>query len=282
MVSDSTSKTLPVLRWVGGKRNLVPEITKYVALSKYTGKYYEPFIGGGAVFFGFDVQKSFISDVNVSLIHFYLEMKANPRLLSLIEKESRKYEKLADDEKIGYFYDVRDNFNRREMNTRHSIDFYVLNKLSFNGIFRENSSGNYSTPFGYKKLLITPNVQNWNLAVLKLKKSTIRNWSFEKTCTKPIAGDFVYLDPPYVSTSDEVSFTAYSSKGFSIEKHRELAEICRDLSKRKVKFLLSNSDTTLTREIFSDFRINEISASRTISAKSTSRNPVTELLIHNM
>ena len=272
---------LPLLKWVGGKRTLLPEIIPRIVASGAIGRYLEPFIGGGAVFFGFAPSGAIISDLNASLIHFYYSVRDDEKLLSRITSDARNYAKLGLDEQEEFFYKVRKRFNSRNMDTRHAADFYLLNKLGFNGLYRENSLGDYNTPFGHRKSLPIPDPANWKNVMKILKKTNIRNQSFEVTCSKAKQGDFVYLDPPYVPITPTAAFTSYSADGFGLDKQKLLAEVCTELTKRKVKFLLSNSDAAMTREIFADFAFTEISAQRLVSAKSSGRKPVGELLISN-
>jgi DNA adenine methylase len=271
----------PILKWVGGKRTLLPEILPRISISGAKGRYIEPFVGGGAVFFGIAHVGAIISDLNSSLIHFYKSVRDDDILFSRINSDAKNYSKLDIGAQEEFFYKVRKRFNARKMDTRHAADFYLLNKLGFNGLYRENSSGEYNTPFGHRKTLPTPDVSNWGNAKRILKKTQIKNQSFEITCLKAEKGDFVYLDPPYIPLTPTAAFTTYSADGFGLDKQKLLAEVCKDLTKRKVLFLLSNSDTNLTKEIFSDFTFTEISAQRLVSAKAIGRKPVGELLISN-
>ena len=271
----------PIIKWVGGKRTLLAEIVPRIHKSKFTGRYYEPFIGGGAVCFALNPGKSSISDVNGSLIHFYSVVRDDTSVLKLLSKDANNYANMTEDERAEYFYKVRKRFNKRNFDRRHAADFYILNKIGFNGLYRENANGELNTPFGHRKSIPIPNQENW-LAVQKiLKNSNLAEKSFVNAITHARKGDFVYFDPPYVPISPTAAFTSYSSDGFGRREQELLASVCHDLTKKGVNFLLSNSDTAITHEIFGDFQFTKISAQRLVSAKASGRKNVSELLISN-
>ncbi len=272
---------LPPIKWVGGKRSLLKEILPRIKKVYADGTYFEPFVGGGAVFFGLKPKVAFISDSNSSLIHFYQTMSDDFALLNLINEDAETYNSLTDTEQKAYFYMVRERFNQRSLDNRHAADFYLLNKLGFNGLYRENSSGFYNTPFGQRNKLPVPAFANWSAAREMLHSASPQTLPFEDSCARAEKGDFVYFDPPYIPLTETASFTSYSASGFGLDKQELLAEVCRELKGKGTNFLLSNSDTEITREIFNGFNFTQISAQRLVSAKSSSRVPVGELLISN-
>jgi DNA adenine methylase len=280
-VDTKANPCQPLIKWVGGKRSLLPEVLPRIEKSNFSGRYFEPFIGGGAVFLALSPKNASISDFNSSLIHFYKVVRDDKELLPKLLRESKSYEKLIDCEKELYFYKTRDRFNKRNFDFRHAADFYILNKIGFNGLYRENASGMFNTPFGHRKTLPIPDIENWDRVRKLLRVASPKHQSFEMACGRAKKGDFVYFDPPYIPLTQTAAFTSYSAEGFGIVKQELLAEVCRDLTRKKVKFLLSNSDTRLTREMFGEFIHTEISAQRLVSASIKGRKPVGELLISN-
>lgn len=274
---------MPVVKWVGGKRQLLDEINKYIPDDFNT--YYEPFFGGGAVFFHIQPKKAVINDLNMDLITTYKVIKNKPD--ELIE-ELKKHKNTSD-----YFYNLRNldldcekykNLTEVEKAAR----LIYLNKTCFNGLFRVNNSGHFNTPFGNYK---NPNIVNE--PVIKAVNSyfnnneiTIRNDDYAAVLKNAQTGDFVYLDPPYDPVSDTSSFTGYNAGGFTRENQKELRDVCIELDKKRVKFLLSNSATSYIKEIydaslFKILKIEIVKAKRNINSNGNKRGEVDEVLIRN-
>lgn len=278
MATKSKNKLLqPFLKWAGGKRQLLPEIRKYIP-TKYN-TYYEPFVGAGAVLFDLQPKKAVINDVNVELINTYEVIKDH--VDELIE-DLKKHENDSE-----YFYKIRDLDRQEEFKSltpvQKSSRIIFLNKTCFNGLFRVNSQGQFNVPFGKYK-----NPQIVNEIVLKavshfLNKSkvTITNQDFQEVVANAKKGDFVYFDPPYDPVSDTSSFTGYSLDGFNKQDQERLRDTFVELDKRGCYVLLSNSATDYIKDLYKDFHIEIVSASRNINSNASKRGKIDEVLVMN-
>ncbi|PTD31238.1 DNA adenine methylase [Mycoplasma leachii] len=269
----------PILKWVGGKRQLLNEIIPLIPEKINT--YVEPFLGGGAVLFFVQPKKAIVNDLNKELINVYNTIKNNPKELisKLRELKSLNSEK--------YFYDLR-SLDRN--NDFHQLDnvfraarIIYLNKTCYNGLFRVNKAGQFNTPYGrYKK----PNIFDLN-NILEMSRYfndnniQIINKSYEEVLKNLKKGDFVYLDPPYMPLSSSSSFTGYTQSGFDENQQIKLKQICDALNKKGVKFLLSNSDHPFIKDLYKNYTITIIKAKRVINSKSDKRGEINEILVRN-
>lgn len=269
----------PVLKWVGGKRQLIPEVEKYFPSIKDISTYYEPFVGGGAVLFHFRPRKAVINDVNEELINLYKVIKDDVE--SLIKDLERYY----NDEKL--YYEIRaldrsPNFNNLT-NVERASRIHFLNKTCYNGLYRVNSSGEFNTPFGRYK---NPNIKNE--AVLRavsfyFNKNNIKilNGDFEEALKGIRKGSFVYFDPPYYPISDSSNFTGYSLGGFDKDEQIRLKRLCDKLNERGIRFLLSNSSAEFIKNLYQDYDIVQVNANRSINSIGSERGKIEEVLVKN-
>jgi DNA adenine methylase len=278
-VAKSTKNKLaqPFLKWAGGKRQLLPEIRKYLPQKIKT--YYEPFIGAGAVLFDIQPKKAVINDINTELVNVYETIKNHAD--ELIE-DLKKHENDKD-----YFYEIRDLDRRPEYKQLSPIErasrIIYLNKTCFNGLFRVNSQGQFNVPFGKYK-----NPQIVNEVVIRAVHNylssndvQIMNEDFEAVVETAKKGDFVYFDPPYDPVSDTSSFTGYSLDGFNKDDQKRLKYLFVELDKRGVNVMLSNSATDFIKELYEGFNIQIVSASRNINANASGRGKIDEVLVMN-
>jgi DNA adenine methylase len=259
----------PFLKWVGGKRQLLAELRAFVP-SRY-GCYHEPFLGGGALFFDIRPSKSVLSDVNRELIDCYLAVR--DQVASLIEalKEHRYDE--------DHYYTVRDgDFSRASLVERAARTMF-LNRTGFNGLYRVNRSGKFNVPFGRYTRPRICNEENLRACSAALESAELKVQDFETTCASARAGDFVYLDPPYVPVSRTAAFTAYAKGGFDLEDQRRLSVVFGQLSDRGVVALLSNSDVPEVRELYADFTVATVRASRAVNSDALGRGSVSEVVV---
>ncbi len=269
---------LPVLKWAGGKRQILNEIRKH-SPGRFL-VYHEPFVGGGAVFFDLQPSKAVINDVNAELINVYRIIKLN--VDELIESLSRhKNEK-------DYFYRIRrldrdkKAYSRLTPVQRASRTIF-LNKTCFNGLFRVNSAGQFNTPFGQYKSVDFINEKVLRAVSAYFNESDIRftcqDFELALECTRK--GDFVYLDPPYDPITNTASFTGYSRMGFNRREQVRLKSVCDNLHKKGVMFLLSNSATDFVMDLYEDYRITTIQARRVVNSRGDGRGKVDEVLVTN-
>lgn len=267
----------PFLKWVGGKRQLMPAITGF--LPQEITNYYEPFIGGGAVLFHLQPKKATINDFNEALINVYNTIKINPEEL-IEDLKTHKNESQ-------YFYNVR-ALDREEgfselSDVKKASRVIYLNKTCYNGLYRVNSSGEFNSPFGKYK---NPNIVN-EITIREVSKYlnsneiTILNGDFEDAVKGIRKGAFVYFDPPYHPISESSSFTGYVEGGFGVDEQIRLRDLCVSLNEKGVKFLLSNSATPFIEELYKDFEINYVKASRSINSNAKKRGEIDEVLIRN-
>lgn len=263
----------PFLKWAGGKARLIEQFEPY--FPKDYGRYFEPFIGGGALFFRMQPEDAVISDINERLIDAYTAIRDElPALMELLERHSNKHSR-------DYYYRARERFNHgRNLSVveRASLMIY-LNKTCFNGLYRENRRGDFNVPIGS---YVNPTVfreENLLAVSRQLQNTEICVRSFEHVLQNAREGDFVYFDPPYVPLSATSSFTSYVGAGFDLQMQQRLAEVFTELAHRGCYVFLSNSDSPVVRELYKGWRMENIRAGRAISAKGSARNAVNELLV---
>lgn len=268
-------ETYPIVKWVGGKRQLMFELLKN--MPKDYNRYFEPFIGGGALFFELQPNNAYISDMNEELINLYQVVRDNvDELITDLQKHDISKE---------YFMEIR-NIDRTEeyqnwSDIKKASRFIYLNRTCFNGMYRVNSKGEFNVPFGhYKNPRILDENNLINCSHL-LQRTEIKQADFSEVLKKVKKGDFVYFDPPYVPLSETSSFTSYTKDGFDIDMQFKLRDVCNDLDSMGVKFLLSNSDTKLVNELYENYNIKKVFASRQINANANGRGKITEVLVRN-
>lgn len=269
-VVQSTVAPRPFLKWAGGKSQLIQQYIRYFPEDFKT--YYEPFLGGGALFFYLNPPSAVLTDINAELVNAYCCVRDNvEELIALLDVHQLKHCK-------EYYYQVR-QWNRLT-GIEKAARLIYLNKTCFNGLYRENSKGEFNVPFGQYK---NPKICNPLLlrsVSAALKKAQIEVRSFEDILNHASScNDFVYFDPPYHPISPTSNFTAYSRDAFSQDDQIKLQAVFRELARRGVKVMLSNSDCIFIRELYRDFNIYSISASRVINSKASKRGRISEVLI---
>lgn len=268
-------ETYPIVKWVGGKRQLMFELLKN--MPKSYNRYFEPFIGGGALFFELQPENAYISDMNEELIDLYSVVRDNVyELISDLSKHEISKE---------YFLEIRNLDRTSEYKNLSDVQrasrFIYLNRTCFNGLYRVNSQGQFNVPFGnYKNPRIVDENNLLNCSEL-LKNTEIKCADFSGILSKVKKGDFVYFDPPYVPLNETSSFTSYTKDGFDMDMQFKLREVCDELDSMGVKFMLSNSDTKFVNELYSNYEIKKVFASRAVNANAEGRGKITEVLVRN-
>jgi DNA adenine methylase len=277
MVMSKNKLVAPFLKWVGGKRQIMPAIVEH--LPKNTKTYIEPFIGGGAVLFHLQPKKAIINDFNSELINVYRVVKNNLEEL-IIDLQKHKNES-------DYFYKLRgvdrtDKFKAMTDIEKASRVIY-LNKTCFNGLYRVNNSGEFNSPFGKYK---NPNIVNEPTLravsyYLNENDIQLQNTDYEEIMKAAGKSSFIYLDPPYHPVSESSNFTGYVQGGWAAEDQVRLKKACDELTKRGVKFLQSNSSADLIKAQYQDYIVCTVKANRSINSDGEKRGEVEELLIKN-
>lgn len=268
----------PILKWAGGKRQLLPEIMPLI--DKSCSPYVEPFVGGGAVFLELQPKEAIINDFNEELINVYRTVRDDPEgLLAALEKHERS--NCAE-----YFYEIRAMDRSPAYAAMPAVEkaarIIYLNKTCYNGLYRVNSSGQFNAPYGRYK---SPSIANAP-AILALSRYlrgrgiVIRQGDYREVLKDLQPGAFVYLDPPYMPLSSSASFTGYTENGFGYEQQVALKEECDKLREKGIAFLQSNSDCPEIRELYQGYAMRTVRAKRSINSNAGKRGEICEVLIY--
>ena len=278
---EQTKKVIlqPFTKWTGGKRQLLPVIREL--MPKKYNRYFEPFVGGGALFFDLAPKDAVINDFNAELINCYQQIKDNPQELIEILKVHQEYNSKE------YYLDLRsaDRDERIDMMSevqRAARILYML-RVDFNGLYRVNSKNQFNVPYGrYKNPKIVDEELISAISVyLNNNQLEIKTGDFENAVLDVQPGDFVYFDPPYIPLSETSAFTSYTHEGFSYDDQVRLRDTFKKLSDTGAYVMLSNSSSFLVEELYRDFNIHYVEATRTNGAKSSSRGKISEIIVTN-
>ena len=269
----------PFIKWVGGKRQLLEILRE--RMPKTYGRYYEPFIGGGALLLDVQPKNAVINDVNEQLLNVYRQLKADAETVISILRELDSVE--CDKE---HYLKKRAEYNKKI--AAHILDAECaaltiwINKHCFNGLYRVNSKGLFNVPYNNKIGGVSMHEKNLRTIGLYLNSGNIeiREGDFEIACTDAKAGDFVYFDSPYIPVSETANFTDYTKDGFSYEDHCRLAELSKRLDDAGVKIMLSNNDVDLVYELYDGFKIKGVDVKRAIN-RDASKRTGKEVIITN-
>ena len=286
----SSSKTpiiaKPFIKWVGGKRQLLPELE--LRVPKSIDAYFEPFVGGGAMFFHLAerIGSCYLSDTNSDLIDTYKAIQSNPRgLISELRCHKNTKDHFEYVRGLDRCLDYADSRSFVEKAAR----FIYLNKTCFNGLYRVNSKGHFNSPFGrYKNpnIVDADNIFACNSVLCRPgvfldKRSYCETLSDIKNISRTCGSVFVYLDPPYIPISPTSSFTQYSKGGFTVDDHKKLKTFCDTLSELGIKWMQSNSSAELVFSLYQDYFVEKMPVRRNVSASVSGRNVVYETIIRN-
>lgn len=260
----------PFLKWAGGKGRLLSQYEPFFPSHYQT--YYEPFLGGGAVFFRLQPQQAVLSDINPALVNVYQTIKTNVE--SVIEQLQHHQRHHCKD----YYYQVRSRHSGTDI--EQAARLLYLNKTCFNGLYRENSKGEFNVPMGKYKNPTICNPALLRAAAAALQGANIQVQPFDQVLNQAASEqDFVYFDPPYHPISSTSRFTRYSRKSFSQDDQLHLKQVFVQLAQRNVRVMLSNSDCAFIRELYQDFHIHRIWAARSINSNSGRRGKIPEVLV---
>lgn len=279
----------PVIKWAGGKSQLIVHLDPLFPAR--FARYHEPFLGGGAVFFHLVPQRqtpAYLSDLNEDLVNFYRVLRDETEaFLREVRVLAEEYARRDEEGRKEMYYRWRNADREPAFSSwsqlRRAVRFYFLNKTAYNGLYRTNRRGHFNVPWGrYKKpALYIPESLRRAALVLRAYVQRLSVEPFDQALERAQAGDFVYLDPPYVPLSSTSNFTAYTKEGFGPGDQKRLADLCRDLDRRGVLFMLSNSDTPVVRDLYQGFDIRQVWARRSINAYGDGRGPVAEVVVRN-
>jgi DNA adenine methylase len=265
----------PFLKWVGGKRQLLPHLVRHAPHPSEVGTYYEPFLGGGALFFHLQPGRAVLSDSNARLIRAYRGLRDDAD--GVIDR-LKTYRHLHDKH---FFLKMRKLDVDAQTDTGVAAWLIYLNRTSYNGLYRVNSRNLFNVPFGdYKKPMICDE-ENLRACARVLKHaSKIEVCDFVDAVKDATKGDFVYFDPPYATLTNTSMFTDYTSQGFGDEDQIRLRDVATDLRSRGVRVLVSNSSAERVSKWYRTFKRVFVDARRSVNCKPGSRGPVQELIIY--
>lgn len=271
------SEIQTIVKWAGGKKQLLNQFK--IFFPKNINRYFEPFVGGGAVAFHVIQNKKpkeiYLSDINEELINCYNTTKNKVEELIKILKEHKKQH----NEK--YYYKIRSQNPKTLTDIERAGRFIYLNKTCFNGLYRVNSKGEFNAPIGsYTNPSIVQEEELIEISKI-LKNITIKIESFEKITNNTKKGDFVYLDPPYYPLKKGRSFTTYTKNSFLEKEQEQLAKVFKELDKKGCSVMLSNSDTDFIKNLYKEYNISFVNARRMINCDATKRGAIKEVVITN-
>ncbi len=296
----------PFLKWVGGKRQLLEQFEKLYPIELKTKKiktYYEPFVGGGAVFFdvvqNYEVENAYLYDINDELILTYKVIQKDVhKLIEFLFRYDKQYKDLSEEKKKQYYYELRESYNLQRFNIDYNkysenwvpraAQAVFLNKTCFNGLFRFNSKGEFNSPMGrYKNPKIIDEQNLLNVSKL-LGIAVIKKADFTEVKNDIKDNSFVYFDPPYRPISKTANFTSYSKFNFQDDEQLKLASLFYKLNQRGHKLMLSNSDPKNTNPeddffetMYSSYKITRVNAKRAINSNGNKRNSIKEIVVTN-
>lgn len=256
-------ETKPIVKWAGGKSQLLPYILPMVPSFK---TYYEPFLGGGALYFALQPNNAVLNDFNEQLINMYVQTRDN---YSSLKRQLNKLQKEHNDS-TEHYNELRAEFNKylskNTKSLRSAALFIYLNKAGYNGLYRLNSKGLFNTPSGKRKKVSLYDDNNLLAVSELLESATLLNGDFEDGLKRCKRGDFVFFDSPYYNT-----FDTYQAGGFSVEDHIRLANTYKRLSSKGVKCLLTNSDELFIKKLYCEFNIKTVDVKRMINCDGKNR-----------
>ena len=306
MIDEISMLSRPFIKWAGGKSQLIDEIDERLPVElreREITTYFEPFLGGGAVFFyiaqKFSIERAVLFDINEDLIITYKVIKYNPEeLMRFIDYYKYLYNNLDIEKQKDFFYSIRENYNKNKVKINfndynngwieHAAQMIFLNKTCYNGLYRLNSKGEFNVPFGKYKNVKFYDKENILYSSALLQKAELYICDFEEIIHYDVNNAFIYFDPPYRPISQTASFTSYSKFDFSENDQIRLATIFKELDKRNARLMLSNSDPKnvnpdddFFEKHYKGFNIQRVYANRMINCNGEKRGKINELIITN-
>ncbi|MDJ0745742.1 MAG: Dam family site-specific DNA-(adenine-N6)-methyltransferase [Xenococcaceae cyanobacterium MO_167.B27] len=306
-INKNTSLAKPFLKWAGGKTQLLEQFDKLYPQQLKEGKvnkYFELFLGGGAVFFyviqKYSIEKVFLNDINKDLILGYKVIQQNPHgLINFLSQLQQNYYQSDNKQREKIFYKIRQDYNDQRINFDYKnlsqkslerVSFLIfINKTCFNGLYRTNKKGDFNVPFGrYKNPKICDETNILKVSQI-LQDVTLVSGNYDNFDKLIDNKSFVYIDPPYRPINKTSSFTSYAKSGFNDQNQIELSQYYKHLSEDySAKIMLSNSnphnkelEDNFFHYLYSDYKINEVYASRMVNSDASKRGKITELVITN-
>lgn len=252
-------------------------------------QYFEPFFGGGAILFALEPQVAYVSDINSGLVNLYNQVKQSPNQVKIeLRKFESDYNLLKPEDQLAYFLRIRSLFNLKtgqvfsnRQGTIGAATFIFLNKAGFNGMYRENAAGEFNIPFGKRDSISLFDDTNVDSVSSLFQRVDIKEQPYSDTIQNAKPGDLVYFDPPYAPLTKTSSFEGYNSSNLGGFNQEELRNLVDDLTKKKIFCLVSNSSAQIIEDLYENYNMEPLKASRAISATAQGRKSVKEYLIDN-
>lgn len=270
---NNNPNAAPFLKWAGGKGQLLKQYEEFIPDRDRIGRYFEPFIGSAALFFHLQPPQATLCDINPKLIDVYSVVKNDVENLIKALKVHKNNKT--------HYYRVRKMKPEKLTPVEQAARLIFLNKTCYNGLYRENSKGEFNVPFGRYKNPTICDEERLRNASCALQGVELCAADFEKAVQSARAGDFIYFDPPYVPLTATSNFTSYNKYGFSHDDQVRLAQTFHRLDQRGCYVMLSNSSAQVVYDLYNGCEMAEIKARRSINSKADGRGPITELLITN-
>ncbi len=269
----------PFVKWVGGKRQLLSEIN--ARLPKSFGDYYEPFVGGGALFFDLCPPRGFINDRCIPLINSYCQIRDNVHeVMSCLDTLDNEHSNSTDSK--AYYYDMRDRYNMLISSNCYDVNtatlFIYLNKHCFNGLYRVNSQGKFNVPYN-NSMCLSYDAENIKAVAKVLRDVVITNKDFDDACLGAKACDFVFIDSPYAPLKAD-TFESYTKEGFSKDEHIRLSHLYKKLTDKGCYCMLTNHNTSFIHELYDGYKIDVVAVRRAINSNASKRTGA-EVIITN-
>lgn len=271
--------TDPFIKWVGGKRRLLPQLEPLMPPGVERRRHVEPFVGGGAFFFARAPRNALLCDVNPALVTTYEAVRDElSSVVSALAALARRHGKES-------YYAVRERYNaartgkKRVSKASQAAMFIYLNKTCFNGLHRVNRKGEFNVPMGRYKNPRILDTERLQMASAALQSADVRCEGFEGLLRSAKPGDFIYLDPPYEPVSRTASFTSYAKDGFSQDDQVRLRDVFGALHQRGCKLMLSNSDVPFIRELYAEWNVHTVHAARAVNSNGAGRGKVPEVVV---
>ncbi len=266
----------PIVKWAGGKTRLLDQLG--ALRPRLFRRYFEPFLGGGALFFRLAPNNAVLSDQNADLINMYRCVAWN------VEAVIRRLQIHKKRHSEDHYYEIRSWWNdrkARQSDVQRAAAFLYLNKTCYNGLWRVNSKGLFNVPMGRYDDPPICDPPRLRAASLLLRRADLVSGQYADGAEPAAAGDFVYFDPPYHPLTATSNFTSYTQDSFTEDDQRELATVARRLTDRGCAVMISNSDTPFIRELYRGFRIHRVEVARAINSKASARGAVHEVIVTN-
>lgn len=278
-LSPTRPSLRPIVKWVGGKSRIVPQLLPLLPGNVRELRHVEPFAGGAALFFSLRPVRALLGDINPSLCGMYSAVRDDVEAVIAVLAE------LARSHSAERYYEIRRVYNEallaRCLSPAQAARFIYLNKTCFNGLHRLNRKGQFNAPLGDKRAPWVLQPQCLRAASEELQRVELRARSFEELLYELGEGDFVYCDPPYDANGASRGFVHYNAVPFDSSAQDRLCEVFSELDRRGCKVMLSNSDTTANWRRYGDFNIQTVEAPRAVNSDGRGRGLVRELVVRN-